>query len=166
MAISGTIEGYDTLNSFLMDHTKELDKTVIGSLTKGGRVIQREVIARMPDKLKVFKSIFGIKKVKSNNACVTVGFFGRKLSYVNRRGVKWDAFNLLYWSNYGTLSNRDASHTFTKGRRSVSKKWKGGIAPLRFFDKAVDASFDQALTVASDDLGSILDKVSNKYGFK
>jgi len=166
MSVTVKMEGFDSLDSFLKDHTKELDKTVIGSLTKGGREIQRAVIAQMPDKLKVFKNIFSIKKLKGDNPAVILGFFGRKMNYINRRGVKWDAFNLVYWANYGTLANRDRSHQFTKARRRESIKWRGGIKPLNFFDKAVDASYDKALTVADEDLNKIVDQLSNKYGFK
>jgi hypothetical protein len=166
-SLSFNIEGINELDSFLKNHSKELDGSVCDSLAKGGRVISKEIASRMPDNLKKFKSILSMKKYpKAINPSVLVGFFGRKLNYVNRRGIKWDAFNLVYWANYGTLSNRDKSHAFSSARKSKSSKWRGGIRPLRFFDDAVNSSMEQGLETAQADLDNIIDKVSDKYGFK
>jgi len=161
------IEGIDELSSFLQNHTKELDKSVLQSLTKGSRLIKNEIVSRMPGNLQKFKSIIGSKNLtNSANPTVLVGVFGRKLNFVNRRGVKWDPFMLVYWANYGTMANRDGSHTFQSSRRSVSRNKKGGIKPLNFFEKAIDSSMDSALSIAADDIDKTMDIVASKFGFK
>ena len=166
MSIKSTIEGIDELDSFLKDHPKELDKTVIGCLTKGSAIIKKEIISLMPDALKKLKPIVTSKNLtKSSNPNVLIGVFGRKMFYINKRGVRWDAFNLAYWSNFGTMANRDKSHVFQTSRRKVSKNFKGGIRPTNFFDRAVNNTMDSALNSASDSLNKIVDDLANKYGF-
>lgn len=160
------IQGIDELTSFLQNHPKELDKSVLQSLNKGSRTIMKEIVSRMPGNLQKFKSIVSSKPLtKSSNPTVLVGVFGRKLIFVNRRGVKWDPFMLVYWANYGTMANRDGSHAFQSSRRSVSRNKKGGIKPLNFFEKAIDSSMDSALNVATDDIGKTMNIVASKFGF-
>lgn len=167
MTIAVKIEGIDELGSFLQNHTKELDKSVVGSLTKGSRVITKEIVSLMPGNLQKFKPVVTTKKLTaSKNPTVLVGVFGRKMYFVNARGVKWDAFMPVYWANYGTMANRDGSHAFQSSRRAKSKNKIGGIKPLNFFEKAVSNSMDSALNAAADDINNIIGQVADKYGFK
>jgi len=121
----------------------------------------------MPSGIKKLKPIVASKILaKTANPTIIVGVFGRKMDYVNRRGVKWDAFYLAYWSEYGTLARRANWHTFQRSRRIASAKWKGGIRPTRFFEKAVDNSFEKALTTAEEDLSKAVDSLAKKFGFR
>lgn len=161
------IEGIETLDSFLKNHSKELDKTVLDSLVKGSREVRNDVVSRMPANLKKFESIFGTKKLpKAAIPSVLVGFFGRKMNYINKRGVKWDAFMLVYWQNYGTMANRDSSHDFQSARRTISRNKKGGIKPLNFWDNGVNTSYETALDKSAEDVEKTIDQLSVKYGFQ
>jgi len=186
------IEGLDELQNFLKDHPKELQKSVLESLTKGARICNKEMAAAMPSSVQKFKAILSVKKLtKTAIPMVLLGFFGRKVQFVNRRGIRWDAWNIVYWLNYGTNSNRDPNHVFAaqgkaskraeliaslsgkpKRGRAFSKNLKsksimsGGIKPLNFFEKGYLAGFPRGLDVASADMGKTLDMVSAKYGFK
>ena len=167
MANNNQIEGIDELTGFLQNHTKELDKTVIGSLIKGSREIKKDIIANMPGNLQKFKPIVSHKALtKTSNPSLVVGIFGRKLSYINRRGVKWDPFMLEYWANYGTLANRDKGHPFQSSRRDKSKGWHGGIRAQHFFERGTESSIESALKIASDDMENIIESVAKKYGFQ
>jgi hypothetical protein len=167
MAIPGHIEGIDELEAFLKDHPKELNKSVVQSLLKGSNHLKKEIVAQMPAAIKKLKPIVASKVLtKTTNPTVICGIFGRKLFYVNRRGAKFDAFYLAYWSNYGTIARRDKGHVFSRGRRKVSAKWSGGIRPTLFFEKATDNAFEKAKTLAEDDLGKVIDSLSKKFGFK
>lgn len=167
MAIDSKIEGIDELTSFLENHTKELDKTVVGSLIKGSREIKKDIIANMPGNLQKFKPIVTHKALtKSSNPSLVVGVFGRRLSYTNRRGVKWDPFMLEYWANFGTMANRDKGHPFQSARREKSKSWRGGIRPQHFFERGIESSVEAALRIASEDMENIIDSLSKKFGFK
>ncbi len=162
-----TIQGIDQLTDFLTEHPKELNKTAIQSLMKGSNVLKKEIVNQMPASIKALKPIVASKALtNSDNPNILVGIFGKRMFYVNRRGKKWDAFYLAYWQNYGTLANRDPGHLFIKGRRKVSQSWRGGIRPNRFFDRAIDSSFESALSVAEQDLNKIIDDLSAKYGFQ
>ena len=164
MADSTYIEGIDELNDFLRNHTKELDKSVLQSLTKGATVVKKEIAAQMPASIKMLKPIIASKALtNSKNPNLLVGIFGRKLFYSNKKGKKWDAFYLAYWMNYGTMKNRDSSHVFTKG---VKSKNSGGIRPTRFFERAIDISFENALEKAEEDINTTIDKLALKFGFK
>lgn len=160
------IEGIGELHSFLQNHTKELDKSVLQSLTKGGNILKAEFKNQMPSALSKFGVTLKVKGLKAAIPTVLVGFFGRMVNYVNRRGVNWDAFMLVYWANYGTMANRDRTHIFQKARRSKSINKKGGIIPMRFFDKSVDLSFGRAIETAANDINNTIDKLADKFGFK
>lgn len=167
MANAITIEGTAELDDFLKSHVAELDKTVVGSLSKGARVVNKSILAAMPSALQKFKPILTVKALnKAKFPAVLFGFFGRKLYYVNRRGTRWDAFFMVYWQNYGTLANRDGGHSFVKSRRSKTKNYRGGLLAKRFFESGVDSGYQTGLTTANDDLGKTLDAISNKYGFR
>lgn len=167
MATDSKIEGIDELQGFLQNHTKELDKTVIGSLIKGSREIKKDIIANMPGNLQKFKPIVTHKALtKSSNPSLVVGIFGRRLSYTNRRGVKWDPFMLEYWANYGTLANRDKGHLFQSSRREKSKDWRGGIRAQHFFERGTESSVENALKIASEDMDNIIESLSKKFGFQ
>ena len=45
-------------------------------------------------------------------------------------------FSLIYWRNYGTLSNRNPMHRFVRSRRPKSRDWKGGIVGTGNIEKA------------------------------
>ena len=161
------IEGLDDLTAFLKEHPKELNKSAIQSLMKGANVLKKEIVNQMPTAIKALKPIVTTKKLgKEDNPTLLVGIFGKKMFYVNHRGIQWDSFYLVYWNNYGTLASRDSGHQFVFGRRRPSTNWRGGIKPSRFFDRAVDASFDEALNTASDDLNDIIDQLATKYNFQ
>ena len=162
-----TISGIDELTEFLKEHPKELNKSAIQSLTKGSAVLKKSIISMMPSNIRMFKPIVASKQLgKEDNPTLLVGIFGKKLFYSNKRGLKMDAFYLAYWNNYGTLANRDSSHAFVFGRRKKSVSKTGGIRPSRFFDRAVDASMEAALNVASDDLNNVVDQLASKFGFQ
>ena len=186
------IEGLDELKDFLKDHPKELQKSVLESLTRGARICNKQMAAAMPSALQKFKAILSVKKLsRTAIPMVMLGFFGRKVQFVNRRGIRWDAWNIVYWLNYGTNANRDKNHEFAsqakarkrseliamlsgkpKRGRAFSKSLKvrpsiaGGIKPLNFFEKGYQAGFQPGLDAASADIEKTLDMVSAKYGFK
>lgn len=141
-------------------------KPMVTTMRKGAALVNKEIRNSMPGNLKKFKSILGAKTARSATPVLAVGFFGRKVQFINRRGQKWDAWQLVYWHNYGTMANRDASHKFVSSRRQKSANKRGGIRPLRFFDKAVNRALPQAERKIMDEFGNEIDKFAKKYGFR
>lgn len=158
----------EELNPFFKGQEKIMSNTVINSFMKGAALAKKELKNSTPSALSKFNPTLTIKRVKPKNGVlqVMVGYFGRKLQYVNRRGVKWDAYFMLYWANYGTMNNRASDHVFQYSRRRVSADFKGGIKPLRFFDKAADTVMENAFTAVDNAIEGELNKQVVKYGFK
>lgn len=97
------------------------------AMRAASRPIARQMRSLMPNK--TFR-----KAVKAKVAD------GKQYMFANigilRPKKNWMTWNKAYWSNYGTLSNRDPSHTFAYARKRKSQKWKGGIRPAHFFESA------------------------------
>lgn len=142
-------------------------KTMVAIARKGATAVNGELRKAMPGNLKKFKAILGAKASRNKQTpLVTAGFFGRKVQYVNRTGKRWDAWQLVYWHNYGTYANRDGSHNFVKARKSVSAHVKGGLHPLRFFEKGIAAGSPKAEKKMIENANQIIDKAAKKYGFR
>lgn len=156
------------LNPFFKDQEKIMTNTVTGSFLKGAAVAKKALISATPGKLKKFNTTLAIKKVRPKDGVISVlvGYFGRKIKYVNKRGIAWDAFFLLYWKNYGTLKKRDSSHAFQYNVRPGASKMKGGINPLKFYDQAAEACLSGAFQAIEDSTEKELNKQVLKYGFK
>ena len=136
----------EELNPFFKDQEKVINNTVTKSFMVGAILARRLLKSSTPANLSKFNETLATKKLKPKDGIiqVMVGYFGRKLNYVNRRGVKWDAYFMLYWANYGTMSKRASDHAFQFGRKKVSASKLGGINPLKFFDKAADSVLEPA----------------------
>lgn len=168
------------LNPFFEDQEKIINATVVNSFVKGANFAKKELKKSTPSSLKKFNETLATKRLKPTNGLlqVLVGYFGRKIFYVNKRGVKWDAYYLLYWSNYGTLKNRASDHQFKYGVRTkipISKKGlkllpssmkRGGIMPVKFFDKTADMVMQPAFNEVDKNIEKELNKQVIKYGFK
>jgi hypothetical protein len=171
MAIDGLKVDFselERLNPFFKDQEKIINNTVLNSFMKGAAVARKELKNNTPPALAKFNETLQTKKLKPKDGIlqVMVGYFGRKVNYVNRRGVKWDAYFMLYWANYGTLSKRASDHPFQFGRKKVSADHKGGISPLKFFDKAADSVMDTAFAAIDQAAEKELYKQVAKHGFK
>lgn len=158
----------DELKPFFKDQEKIMTNTVLASFVKGGTVMKKALKDSTPSSLKKFNATLAVKKLKpvAGILQVAVGYFGRKLKFITKSGKEWDAFFLLYWKNYGTLKNRDTSHSFQYKVRPVSQKKSGGINPVRFFNLTADANMEAAYNAINDAIEKELNKQVVKYGFK
>lgn len=156
------------VRAFFADMPNKIgSKAMVSIMRKGATAINGEIRKAMPGNIKKFKSALGAKVMRrSDPPGITAGFMGRKIQYVNRTGQRWDAFTLAYWHNYGTMANRDPSHEFSKARRPISAKRKGGIRPLHFFEKGVEAGTPTAEKKMLENADQIVIKTASKYGFK
>ena len=158
----------NTLKPFFDDQEKIMNATMVSSFLKGGGVMKKALANSTPAGLKKFNSTLMVKKYKPSNGIlqVAVGYFGRKIKYINKRGKEWDAFYLLYWKNYGTLRNRDSGHNFQYKIRSGSINKNGGISPSRFFDLTAEMNMESAYAAIEEATDKELNKAVIKYGFK
>jgi hypothetical protein len=76
---------------------------------------------------------------------------------VRKSGNSWE-YQRAYWKNFGTLNRRDPGHLFTKPRKKVSQKWRGGIEPSQAVGKAWGANQAEAERVIQQDAAQIVNK--------
>ena len=142
------IDGFDNMVTIFRDMPEDgYRKPVQVAFRKAAVPVRRAMLASLPSYLKGAKSAIKIKPGKGKSLTLAVGVFGRTGVYKNRRGTGFDPYMLLYWHNYGTLSNRAQEHSFKTGRRRTSVNWRGGIRPRFFIDRAVDSSIGEAQRV-------------------
>ncbi|MZP67227.1 MAG: hypothetical protein GT597_13900 [Bacteroidales bacterium] len=139
------IDGYGNLIAIFRKMPEDgYRKPVMAAFRKAAVPVKRAIIASLPSYLKGVKTAVKIKPGKGKKLVLAVGVYGNTGVYVNRRGVGWDPYMLVYWHNYGTLSNRAPGHSFQYRRRKKSAHWKGGIRPRFFVDRAVESSIGEA----------------------
>ena len=148
MSVTVKIDGADNLVTIFREMPEDgYRKPVQAAFRKAAVPVRRAMLASLPSYLKGTKSAIKIRPGKSKSMSLAVGVFGRTGEYQNRRGIGWDPYMLLYWHNYGTLSNRAPGHSFQYRRRRASANWAGGIRPKMFIDRAVESSIGEAQRV-------------------
>ena len=145
MSANFTLDGTENLRKIFEDMPERgYRKPIIAAFRKAADPVKRAMSARLPASLKAVKKILKIKPGKGKSLTLAVGFFGDEGKYINSKGTVVDAYNLVYWLNYGTLSNRDRMHKFKTQRRKISASWGGGITAVNFVDRAWEDSRGQA----------------------
>jgi len=136
MAFEVEFDGTENIDQILQKlPAKYAKKPVISTFRKGARIFTKTLRRNTPRDSGETKKAIGVKAGKGkNNASIKVGFRG---------GKYLPAYMKAYWHNYGTLENRDPSHKFQKGRRSVSSHWSGGIQPKHFVEESWESTQDK-----------------------
>ena len=122
------IEGKEQLLQEIQQVPINADKVVKKAMQETSRAVAKDIRSAMPNKT-FKKAIKSVVKAKDNVTLAYIGMFRAKDNW---------SWMKAYWSNFGTLSNRDPSHRFTAQRKGKSAAWSGGIRPKRFFEKATD----------------------------
>jgi hypothetical protein len=159
MAFEIEFDGTESLDRiFEKLPAKYAKKPVIATFRKGARVFIRTLRSNTPSASGETKKGIGVKAGKGrNNISISVGFRG---------GKYMPAYQKAFWQNYGTLANRDASHSFQRGRRSVSSKWKGGIQPKRFVERSWQNTQDKVRQIIESELENETVKFLQKHAAK
>jgi hypothetical protein len=158
------VRGFENIIQVFHDYPeKGLRRPVVKAFRKAAVPVKKAMENELPMNLKALKAALKIKPGKGKSMTLSVGFFGRQgLAYVNRKGQRWDPYQLVYWHNYGTLANRDSSHEFKKARGRKTSSWRGGIRPGRFVEKAVERSISEAERIfertVEDEIEKFLEK--------
>lgn len=82
-----------------------------------------------------FRKIVKYKLMSGRSPAIKFGFFGTKGE--TPAGGKVPVWFKAYWKNYGTLDSRFPGHAFERKRKQATKKWRGGIMPVLFFERSV-----------------------------
>ena len=147
------------------------------SIQFSGHESLNEIFTRLPDQyqrpvmLKIFakaaaKFISSAKKDFNGSLKKSIGYVQGKskdrpaiyAGLVHKSGNSWQ-YQRAYWRNFGTLTNRDPSHSFVRPRKGVSAKWRGGQLPLQAVGKAWEQTQGEAERVINQDAA----KIANDY---
>jgi hypothetical protein len=145
MSANFQLDGFDNVINIIRAMPEDgYRKPVVAAFKKAAVPIRDSMIAALPSNLKGMKKVIKIKPGKGKSMTLAVGPFGRQLQYRNNRGVNWDPYMLIYWSNYGTYAGRDPGHSFQYKRRKKTAGYAGGIKAGLFIEHAVESSIPQA----------------------
>ena len=158
------LEGEEKLMQFFKDAPEKIYRKPVSKALKAAAVPVRQAMNNsLPAGLKKMSKIIKIKSYR-RGLVVSVGFTGRLGVYQNRRGQMWDPYMLVYWHNYGTLSNRLSGHRFKYPRRRKTAHWRGGIIPGRFVEEAWENSGEKAKQVLEETWSNEILKLCDDLG--
>lgn len=164
MSANYKLEGEEHLLKVFADLPDKMYRKAVGKAMKAAAVpVRTEMANTLPSELRATKKILKVKASR-RGLVVSIGFTGGLGMYENRRGQLWDPYQLVYWHNYGTLSNRLSSHTFKNPRRRVSASWQGGIKSGQFVERAWENSKDKAQKVLEETWAKEILKMCDEVG--
>jgi hypothetical protein len=141
-------------------------KPIITGFRAASEPVRKAMISGLPSELAKLRKVIKGKPGKGKNPSFATGAFGRQGMYKNRRGQLWDPYQLIYWFNYGTLSKRYAGHDFVKARKPISAKWRGGLIPGLFMERAWEQTQGEAQKIIEDTFDKEAVKFMNSYALK
>ncbi len=138
---------------------KYAKKPVVSTFRKGARIFTRVLRKNTPKATGQTRKAIGVKVGKgTKNYSIYVGFRGK--------GKYMPAYFKAYWQNYGTLANRDSSHSFQRRRKTKTASWRGGIKPKRFVESSWESTKDKVQETIENELENETVKFLNKYAKK
>ena len=141
-------------------------RPVIAGFRKAAEPVKKAMIANLPSFIKPIRKAVKVKPGKGKSMTLSVGVFSGQGVFRNRRGQDWDPYQIAYWHNYGTLANRDTGHSFKTPRRRTTARYRGGIRPLRFIEKAWEQSKAQAQNEFEKKVDEDITKFLEKNAYK
>lgn len=128
------ISNFDELMSDFDGLYKEGLKATQRCMRAGARAVSKRLRAASPQ---AFRSIIGatLKRTREGVYSMYIGFNNKEGL---PKGDKIPTWFKAYWSNYGTLANRDPDHKFTRPVRKKRQSVRGGIQPRNFFETGIE----------------------------
>jgi hypothetical protein len=159
-----TLEGADNMIKVFREFPEEgYRKPIAKGFIKAAGVVAKAMKAAVPAAISPVKKAIKVKS--SRRELVTgVGVFLKQGVYVNRRGMKWDPFQLGYWFNYGTYARRAASHQFVRARSKQTMDRSGGIHADLFIERGWESSKEAAAKELERVWAEETSKLCDKYG--
>jgi hypothetical protein len=138
-------------------------KPILAGFRKAAIPVKKAMIDSIPSKISAVKKAIKIKSAR-RALVMNVGVYAKSGFYVNRRGIKWDPYQLAYWFNYGTYANRSPGHQFVRERGRYTKDKPGGIRADLFIERALENSIDSAARELEVTWANEISKLCDKYG--
>lgn len=158
MANGVVIKGLEECLRTIESSPAEMTKIVKTAMRKGSQASRVYIRSKVPDRYKKLIRYKVANNRRTGAIGAQIGFYSRKEiaghqpTGKSERDKVYDWFK-AYWSNYGTLSKRDQTHSFDRKRKARSREWRGGIRPRRFFEGAYqghEARFLEAFEKSMD----------------
>ena len=154
MAAEFEIIGADSLVTIFEQLPEKYGKKPIqAAFRKGAKpfiaALKKSTPVKSGDTLKSIKVLTG------KGASINVGFSGKK-QYM-------PGYMKAYWSNYGTMANRDRSHSFKQRRKAKTANRQGGIVAKRFVEDSWENTRGEVQKIINDELMNETQKFLNKH---
>lgn len=154
MAFEYHIQGTENVEQILKGlPMKYAKKPMVATFRRAARVFTKELRQSTPKATGETRKSIKVKALRGIG--ITAGFSG-KSQYM-------PGYFKAYWKNYGTLSKRDAGHTFAKPRKSKSAHWGGGIESTGFVETSWSRTKKQVQTTIETELKNETVKFLNKH---
>lgn len=159
-----TVKGIEETMSFLDELRRDYPRKVVVSAMKNAqKPFVKEIIARNSDIPEIKKEAKSrtIRRT-GKDVVVASGIWGGESSatHISSKGKQpMRVFHLVYWRNYGTLSNRNTLHRFVRSRKHKSARWSGGIAA----EKSIEKAWEKTKSMVINNLPIEAKKAAEKY---
>ena len=154
MAFEFDIKGTDSIEKILQGLPQKYAKRpMVATFRKGARIFTKELRQNTPKATGETRKAIKVKAQRGIG--ITAGFSGQS-SYL-------PGYFKALWANYGTLENRDSSHTFSRARKAKTSSWSGGIKAQKFVERSWDNTKKQVQDTINKELKTETLKFLNKY---
>jgi HK97 gp10 family phage protein len=130
-------------------------KPVVAAFRKGAAIFSKQLKQSTPTASGDTRKSIKVKALRG--AAINVGFQGKG---------NMPAYFKAYWNNYGTLSNRNASHQFKKSRKRITANWSGGIRAGGFVENAWEQTKNTVQTTINTELETQTVKFLQKHAIQ
>ena len=153
-AVEYHIDGTQSIETILQGlPLKYAKKPVVATFRKAARPFTKVLRSNTPTQTGETRK--SIKVIAQRGIGVAVGFSG-KSQYM-------PGYFKAYWSNYGTLDNRNTAHSFVKPRKGKSASWSGGVRATGFVEDSWEQTKNTVETTIVKELQNETLKFLNKY---
>lgn len=150
-----TIEGLEDVTKWLDGLPKEAFKATQKAAREAGRKTVRTIRGHVPPRWRRLTK-YKVLKTYNDKLNIGMGMFAKGgRANNNDEEMRMDWFK-AYWSNYGTLENRDPDHRFTKPIKppqtsaAQGRRNRQGQPHLNFFEDAI-AGWENTFTKAFEE---------------
>lgn len=135
------IQGLDDCLRWMDKAPENCIKVSRAAMRDASRAVSNKMRQRTPKRWRRLVK-FAVSKNANGTLAAWIGLFNghQQQGHQNKDAKAIDDWFKAYWSNYGTLSHRDQSHTFKYGIKNKKRRNNVGQRPMNFFEAAANGA--------------------------